>query len=348
MKKSPRIAIAGAGIYGSTIAIRLAEAGYRVFLYDPLGVMQAASAINQYRVHHGYHYPRSDDTIEEITESRREFIDTFFPAIISNTRNYYAIPFRDSLTSTERFVEVMNRHRLPYVEKRPEWMNFDYIDMCWQVDEQIYDPIELRNIIIDRLRTYQVNFIKAALTEDIHSDYDFVIYATYGLSGSNMKVFDNSKFQIAEKVLIQLPIQLRHISLVVVDGPFTAFDPYGNSGFSLFGSAKLTNHWSTHDEKEAVPNEFASMMNRPKFEPTAITRFEQMRMECALAVPEARGASYEGSRFTLRVIEDNPMKDRRILHIRKSEPHVFHVFSSKVVCAVKASRMILEMVARGE
>lgn len=348
MKKSPRIAIAGAGIYGSTIAIRLAEAGYRVFLYDPLGIMQAASAINQYRIHRGYHYPRSDDTIEEIAESRREFIDTFFPAIVSNARNYYAIPFRDSLTSTERFVEVMDRHRLPYIEKRPEWMNFDYIDMCWQIDEQIYDPIVLRNIVTDRLRASQVSFIQKALTEDDHADYDFVIYATYGLSGSNRKVFDNSKFQIAEKVLMQLPVQLRGVSLVVVDGPFTAFDPYGSSDFSLFGSAKLTNHWSTHDEAEAVPDAFAPIMNRPEFEPVAITRFEQMRTECALAVPKARDASYIGSRFTLRVVEDNPAKDRRILHIRKSAPHIYHVFSGKVVCAVKASRMILDMVARGE
>ena len=50
-----KIAVAGAGIYGSNCAIRLAEQGHTVHLFDPLGVIRAASAINQYRVHSGYH-----------------------------------------------------------------------------------------------------------------------------------------------------------------------------------------------------------------------------------------------------------------------------------------------------
>ena len=50
-----KIAVAGAGIYGATTALRLAARGHRVTLFDPLGIMQAASAINQYRVHSGYH-----------------------------------------------------------------------------------------------------------------------------------------------------------------------------------------------------------------------------------------------------------------------------------------------------
>jgi glycine/D-amino acid oxidase-like deaminating enzyme len=58
-----KIAVAGAGIYGATAAIRLAEQGHQVHLFDPLGLLRAASAINQYRVHAGYHYPRSAETI---------------------------------------------------------------------------------------------------------------------------------------------------------------------------------------------------------------------------------------------------------------------------------------------
>jgi glycine/D-amino acid oxidase-like deaminating enzyme len=39
-----KIAVAGAGIYGATAAIRLAERGHQVTLFDPLGVMRAVSA----------------------------------------------------------------------------------------------------------------------------------------------------------------------------------------------------------------------------------------------------------------------------------------------------------------
>ncbi len=58
-----KVAVAGAGVYGANIAISLAEAGHDVHLFDPLGVLRAASAINQYRIHSGYHYPRSPETI---------------------------------------------------------------------------------------------------------------------------------------------------------------------------------------------------------------------------------------------------------------------------------------------
>lgn len=79
-----KIAVAGAGIYGTSIALGLANAGHSVTLYDPLGVLRAASAINQFRIHSGYHYPRSSDTITELLESRKEFSDEFSEAIVQN------------------------------------------------------------------------------------------------------------------------------------------------------------------------------------------------------------------------------------------------------------------------
>src|SRR5207237_8882067 len=87
-----KVAVAGAGIYGATVAIRLAELGHDVRLFDPLGILRAASAINQYRVHAGYHYPRSLETIQETLEARSEFIGELAPAIVRNSRHYYEIP----------------------------------------------------------------------------------------------------------------------------------------------------------------------------------------------------------------------------------------------------------------
>ena len=125
-----RIAVAGAGIYGATAAIRLAEQGHDVHLFDPLGVMRAASAINQYRVHAGYHYPRSPETIKETLEARAEFIEAFEPAIVRNSRHYYAIPKKDSRTPPDLYEKVMQEHGLSLKPCRPDWMNFDFIDRC--------------------------------------------------------------------------------------------------------------------------------------------------------------------------------------------------------------------------
>jgi hypothetical protein len=340
-----KIAVAGAGVYGATAAIRLAEQGHEVHLFDPLGVMCAASAINQYRVHAGYHYPRSPETIQETLEARAEFIEAFEPAIVRNSRHYYAIPKNGSRTPPDLYESVMREHGLSLKACRPTWMNFEFIDRCYEVQEHIYDPNVLRELVRSRIRALGIRFDNKAFTGEMRPDFDFVIWATYGL-GPSRSVFKIAKFQVAEKMLIQLPEPLHGIALVVVDGPFTAFDPYGNSARSLFGSAKNTNHWTTTDADEPVPEPYARLLNEPEFKKVPFTRFEAMRKDCCDSVPGAKDAVYLGSRFTIRVVEDSPESDRRILYVREGAPGEFHIFSGKVVSAVKAARLICEGIAR--
>jgi hypothetical protein len=339
-----KIAVAGAGIYGATAAIRLAEQGHHVHLFDPLGVLRAASAINQYRVHAGYHYPRSAETISEIAEARAEFTQVFADAIVRNSLHYYAIPKEHSLTSPDLYESVMSKHGLSLKKCRPAWMNFDFIEKCYEVEESIYDPDVLRGLVEARLKAQGIRLQQREFTPEMRPEYDFVVWATYGL-GPSCGFFKTAKYQVAEKMLIELPSQLRGLALVVVDGPFTAFDPYGSSSRSLFGSAKNTNHWTTTNASEPIPKPYAGVLNKPDFEPVPFTRFAPMRADCCLSVPKARDAVYIGSRFTIRVVEDNPEHDRRILHVREGAPGEIHIFSGKVVSAVKAARLVCEMVA---
>jgi FAD dependent oxidoreductase len=339
-----KIAVAGAGIYGATAAIRLAEQGHQVHLFDPLGLLRAASAINQYRVHAGYHYPRSAETIREIDEARAEFTEAFAEAIVRTSQHYYAVPRENSLTPADAYEQVMNEHGLALRPCRPYWMNFDFIDRCYEVEENIYDPDALRGVVDARLRGLGIRLQQREFTPAMRSDYDFVVWATYGL-GPSQGVFRATKYQVAEKMLIELPADLRGVALVVVDGPFTAFDPYGGSSRSLFGSAKNTNHWTTTSASEPIPEPYRSILNKPDFAPVPFTRFEAMRADCCLTVPAAKDAVYVGSRFTIRVVEDNPVHDRRTLYVHEGASGEIHIFSGKVVSAVKAARLVCEMVA---
>jgi hypothetical protein len=338
-----KIAIAGAGIYGATVAIRLAERGHQVHLFDPLGIMRAASAINQYRVHAGYHYPRSAETIGEILEARSEFVQAFRAAIVRNSRHYYAIPKQHSWTAPDKYEQLMAQHGLPLKTCRPDWLDYGFIEMCYEVDEQIYDPDVLRRLVSERTQANGVRFEQQAFRREMRNGYDFVVWATYGMGQSRGR-FPVAKYQVAEKVLIELPPELRGIALVVVDGPFTGFDPYGSSELSLFGSAKHTNHWSTTDAGEAVPERYAGRLYGATFEGVPFTRFEAMRADACLAVPAAAQAQYLGSRFVMRVVEDSP-DDRRVLYVADGEPGEIHIFSGKVVSAVKAARLVCERIA---
>jgi hypothetical protein len=343
---STKVAVAGAGIYGTNVAIRLAEQGHKVRLFDPLGILQAASVINQYRVHSGYHYPRSPETIAETLEARTDFMEAFAPAIVRNSRHYYAIPHKGSQTPPQLFEKVMAQYHLVCNPCRPEWMDFGFIDKCYEVDEQIYDPDVLRDLVASRIRSLGIPFEQRAFTPEMRPDFAFVVWATYGI-GPSRGVFQIGRYDVAEKILIELPPQLHGISLVVVDGPFTAFDPYGSSPRSLFGSAKNTNHWTTTDPWQPIPEQYAKLLNGPGFAPIAFSRFDAMRKDSALAVPASKDAVYLGSRFTIRVVENNPAQDRRTLYIQEPAPGELHIFSGKVVSAVKAARIVCERIAKG-
>ena len=340
-----RIAIAGAGIYGATTAIRLAEQGHSVEMFDPLGILNAASGINQFRIHSGYHYPRSPETIAETMGARAEFLASFAPAIVRNSRHYYAIPHDGSQTPPELFERVMAEHNIPLRACRPEWMNFDFIHKCYEVDEHIYDPEILREILTKQIQALDIKLHPREFTQAMRPEHDFVVWATYGL-GPSRGLFPRVKYQVAEKILIQLPPQLQHIALVVVDGPFTAFDPYGSSERSMWGSAKHSNHWTTTDPDEPIPEQYRPLLNGPRFEPLAWSRHEAMLKDAALAVPAAAEATYLGSRLTIRVVENNPKEDRRTLYVQETAPGEIHIFSGKVVSAVKAARLVSERIAQ--
>ena len=342
------VAVAGAGIYGSAIAIDLAERGCAVTLFDPLGIMEAASAINQYRVHRGYHYPRSSETIREVLDARGAFIAAFREAICSGTEHYYAMPHQGSRLDPDAFEMIMAAHGLPLENCRPAWMDFGYIARCWRVAEEVYDPDLLRSLILARLAAARVDFVNTKIAEDAPTAFDHVVYATYGGSGSHAHLFPAVRFQVAEKVLIELPETLQRRAIVVVDGPFTAFDPYGVGRYSLFGSARHTNHWETTDTNFTLPLRYRDLLNGRDFVPVPFTRFEEMRQDCALAIPDAVRARYVGSRFTMRVVENDRATDKRILHIARSGANVIHVFSGKVVSAVTAARRVSEMILGAE
>ena len=100
-----KCAVIGGGIYGITTATKLRTIGYEVDLFEKEnGILQAASGINQYRVHRGYHYPRSLDTIKSCKNNESSFLKYYNQSIINgNIEHYYSIAKEDSLTTPENY-----------------------------------------------------------------------------------------------------------------------------------------------------------------------------------------------------------------------------------------------------
>ena len=69
-----KIAVIGGVIFGICSAVKLGQYGHNVTLFEKYdNILKASSGINQYRLHRGYHYPRSKNTAISAMESEKLF-----------------------------------------------------------------------------------------------------------------------------------------------------------------------------------------------------------------------------------------------------------------------------------
>ena len=87
-----KIAIIGSGFFGLAIAFELSKKGHLVNIFEKENeILQGASKKNQFRFHLGYHYPRSQETVDEVKKSNKSFINFYSNKVFGKTKNYYAI-----------------------------------------------------------------------------------------------------------------------------------------------------------------------------------------------------------------------------------------------------------------
>src|SRR5437660_11754402 len=99
-----RVAVVGGGIFGITAAVEIARAGHHVDLFERApDLLQGASGINQYRLHRGYHYPRSPETAIQSKNAESSFVEKYADAILANDSHYYAIARERSLLSADQY-----------------------------------------------------------------------------------------------------------------------------------------------------------------------------------------------------------------------------------------------------
>ena len=172
----PKVAVIGGGIFGCTTAWKLAENGYEVDLFEKNNdIMKQASSINQYRLHRGYHYPRSKDTAVQSQWGESSFIKEYGEAVVNgDVEHYYCIASQDSKVTAKQYVDFLNDVNLYYEEKKLDFLQENVVDLVVKVKEYLFDPKKLKQICWDKLNKHDVNVILN--TEYMDSVYGRVLY----------------------------------------------------------------------------------------------------------------------------------------------------------------------------
>ena len=158
--KDSNVAIVGCGIFGAMTAIKLAESGLKVTIYDSNQMgLQGASLNNQNRLHLGFHYPRDDETAAQCIKGFADFKNEFPECILNNFENAYFIASNGSLTSPEEYLKFCKRLNLNFKIIDPQ--KFDplvqNVDLGVLCDEVVYDSKILEKIVSKKFKTLGIS-----------------------------------------------------------------------------------------------------------------------------------------------------------------------------------------------
>ena len=344
-----KIAVVGGGIFGCTTAWKLAKEGYDVTLYEKNNdIISQASYVNQYRLHRGYHYPRSKDTAIQSQWGEYGFLQEYGKAIVNgDVKHYYAIAKEDSKVSSKQYVEFLNDLHLEYKKDKLNIIDKDSVSLVVKVKELLFDPDKLKRICWNKLNEYNVDVMLD--TEYISSSetYNYIINSTYA-NLNQLTTEDKQKdyqFELCEKPVVKLPKQYKNKSVVIMDGPFMCIDPLGDTGLHVMGNVVHAIHSTNVGKFPEYDSKFDGLLNKGIVKNPSITNIDKFIDSAKKFFIDIDKSEHIGSMYTIRTVLPNKDKDdARPTLVEKPDDKTFTIFSGKIGTCVSAAEEILEYI----
>lgn len=339
-----RVAVVGAGIFGTTVALRLDGMGLDVDLFERHdGILRSASGINQYRIHRGYHYPRSSETGRYLLDTVGRFESEHREAMFDGECHLYGIASEDSLTSAGQFIAFMEQHDLPYQTTEDPRVDGSRIDLLIKARERLVDPQRLTTLISGRLGRSGVRLrLGETATETSTIGYDRVVVCGYATAGTffdrNSGIARPSQFEVCEKPVVAMPPTFGRPSIVILDGPFMCIDPLGSGGVFVMGNVIHAIHATNVGLRPEVPDHIMPVIDSGVVPPPEFSRFDAFIESGRRFIPAMAEARHLGSMFTVRaVLPGLDHTDARPTVVTAVDERIVSVFSGKLATCVDAA-----------
>ena len=351
-----KIAVVGGGIFGCTAAIYAAREQHEVHLYERSeSILSGASRGNQYRLHQGYNYPRSPDTVRECIDGNVSFRDEYGKAVDDSGRHLYAIAENKSKTTPEEYLRFCEGMDLPYtVVSGGEFLSPEMVDLVVEVPEGRIDPSMLRHLVDEKMQEAGVQVhIRTAFTPVMGWNYDKVIVAAYGntnaaisgLPGYDQCRLDMFQFEVVEKPVVRMPPSFEGVGVVVMDGEFCCVDPIAGTGLHALGHVNI-GVWNRHVGLAAeVPYHLTPYMDKGIVQKPSHTRITEFIEGGSVYIPPLAEAEYYGSMFTVRtVLPNKDATDERptLVETLGKDQRYIRIFSGKIGSACQSAQDVVD------
>lgn len=355
-----KVAVIGAGIFGSTAALELAKTGeFEITLFERNStILNEATFKNLLRLHQGYHYPRSKKTALECIKSNITFRKEFSECLFESFPSYYAIVKEGSKTSSENFLKFCDELKLPYQIDWPGngWLDRSKIALCIKTNEAVYDPDKLREVVFTKLDSTLINLLlnhkviggKISGTKKVlkiespngiyEEGFDFVIGAVYSHLNEFARWFnfqtEKVRYQLFEVLEIELPVKEK-IGIIVIDGNFSAFLPNGfkkNFRLANAGESSIKKIFSDYSD-----------INRLELENTQ-SNWKLTLERAKYFYPIMKEANVVKSLYLTQIVKDGiEDTDERPSEIISYGNGIYSIFAGKVVTCIETAKRIVEM-----
>ena len=320
--KRPRVAIIGAGIFGISCALELADRCDVVIFEQNDDIMRGGTYGNQYRHHLGFHYPRSAATVEQCLGAQDSFKSVWGESIDSQYPAYYAIAKAGTKISANDFLNFCDQFKLSYQIEYPgeEWLNPEAVELCIKTAEPIYNYPRLRTMAHNKIKA--TSGISLRLSSEVTSvklldngikqlevlinknveeiSVDYVVNAMY----TNHNLLYHwlgipaplLEFRLKELVVIKLPVD-QSVAVTIMDGQFVTIVPMAEKGLFTLGDVGRSIHEisvSAHGQ----PWGRGEQVNK-------ISHFPEMQEANPFFIPLIRSAEYVRSIFTVLPVRPN-------------------------------------------
>jgi hypothetical protein len=226
-----KILIIGAGWYGCHIAKKLIAIGHDIHIVDITNsFFSGSSSKNQNRLHLGFHYPRSSDTITESLLGYYKFIEEYSDYIKKYSKNLYMISMNNSKINIQDYCNIYNKYDISYNIYEDE-LPVNIINICspiLQVNEQYIDFKKIKDYFVSMLENYLIKIYNKDvwssiknITNYLDNNYDYIINCTF----NHLEPIEFESYELILTLLYKIE-KTDIFSYTIMDGPFFSIYPY--------------------------------------------------------------------------------------------------------------------------
>lgn len=335
-----RVAIIGGGFYGLHLASEILNKNknIKIDLFEKENkLFSGAFTNNQHRLHLGYHYPRSSNTIIQSVSNYRKFYDKYRDFVKIPKYNIYSI-HKNSLVNYNQYIEIYKNFNLNFKEISNNKLfeislnkiKVNNIVGSIITEEGTVDFYGISNLLFEKIKN-NVNIFLNKKVVDIPTDYDVTINATYNYPN----LFLNNKIKLKHElccILLGENILNNDIGVTIMDGNFCSIFPKEDNIHSI-SSVKETPFFKYNEsnikyEKNDILSIYKNLLVKDKI------------LNDVNEYIDISNNQITGEMFSIKTKFDNDLGDTREAIWKKEGSH-YSIFCGKISAICSISQEII-------